>query len=135
MYFMRNELRPLQLPFLHRTTNNLLDILWRAHPEATSKSVRKNLRKIAILCEQCRNHCPAAMSFSVVIPPEKVLFNELAMAIIWLEQVEIIHVLDTHTGFQNATISRGKIPTEILIPFDECWASMYAGYSALMRLY
>lgn len=103
------ELRRLKLYFLYPTTNKLLDLLQRADPEASTKSVCKILRKIAISCEQCPNHSSVSLRSRAVTPSEKLLFNhEPVMFIIWSAVVSIIHAVDTHTVFQNATILRGK---------------------------
>lgn len=43
-----------------------------------------------------------------------------------------MHIVDTHTGFQNATALRGKLPSEIWAMFVKCWATVYTGYPALI---
>lgn len=54
------------------------------------------------------------------------------MDIMWIEGVSIIHVIDTHTNFQNATILREGSFSESCSAFVECWASVYTGYSAVV---
>lgn len=52
----------------------------------------------------------------------------------WTEEIPIFRVVNTHIGFQNATLLRGKAPADIWTSSVECWASVYSGYPALIRL-
>lgn len=52
----------------------------------------------------------------------------------WLEETPIIHVLDTHTKFQNATVLRGKKSSDVLQEFVECYTTLYNVYSDIIGL-
>lgn len=100
---------------LHPSADKPFNLLNRAYPDATSKSVKKIMKQIAMSCDECHGHTSAPKRFPAVIPLEKILFNqEIAMDFMWNEGVLVIHVVETHTGFQNATELRGESPAEIL---------------------
>lgn len=56
------------------------------------------------------------------------------MDLMWLERNPILHVIDTHPHFQNATVFLIKRAENIWTAFVECLDSMYVGYPRLIRL-
>lgn len=73
--------------------------------------------------------------FRASIPPDKiVLDHEVSMDLLWLEDVPILHIVDTHANFQSATVLRSKKPIDIWFTFIECWATLYVGYPNVIRL-
>lgn len=63
-----------------------------------------------------------------------ILSYEIAMDVMWLERTPIMHIVDTHTASQNAVVLRGKKPEDLWRAFMACWATVYAGYLATIRL-
>lgn len=135
VYFTRAELMRLHLLLLHPSTDKLFQLLKRAQPEKVDESIHRMLHQISMACEQCREFTQRPFRFRASIPPNQIVFNhEVAIELMWLEGNPILHVVDTHTGFQNATILKGKLVYDIWYAFIECLASSYIGYPSIIRL-
>lgn len=132
---MRHEPCRLQLHFQHPSADNFFNLLKHAYPDTIRESVKQILKQIAISWEHRRGHIPAPMRFRAFIQSEKILLNhELAMDIIWIELVPLIYIVNTHKGFQNATVLRNKTTADIWSSFVEFWVSFYCGYPTTIRL-
>lgn len=46
----------------------------------------------------------------------------------------ILHIVETHSADQSATVIRGKRPDNLWHAFVECWASLYTEYPNIIRL-
>lgn len=51
-----------------------------------------------------------------------------------LEQTTILHVVETHTGYQNEKVLRGRSAHDLRLVFAESWATLYLRYRNQIRL-
>lgn len=56
------------------------------------------------------------------------------MDLIWLDGAPILHIVDTHTHYQNAVFIRSNRAEDIWYASVEGWASLYLGYPNVIRL-
>lgn len=56
------------------------------------------------------------------------------MHLMWLERTPILHVVDTLTGFQNATVLREKRAEDVRNSFVKCLATLYIVYPNIIVL-
>lgn len=135
IFFKRSELWTLLIHCLQPNTNKLFNLLRRAYPNSTISSVKKVFPEIEISCEECRERSPSPLQSEAVIPSENILFNhKIAMDLMWIEGIPIIHIIDTHNGFQNAAVLRGKNSNDIWKCTVECWTYIYRRYPNRIRL-
>lgn len=135
IYFTQTELRRLHLHFLHPSANNLFNLLRHACPASTDSSIKYKLIQIVQSSNHCREYNLSPVRFRVVISPEKLLVNhEITIDLMRIEGVLIIHVFDSHTGFQNETVLRCNSSSNVWSPFVECWLATYTGYPNVVRL-
>lgn len=92
----------------------LFNLLKRARPERADNNVNSVLQQIPKACEACRNHSVKPFRFRAALTPDKVIFNhELAIDLMWIDGNPTLHVVDTHTHFQNAVVLRSKSARDI----------------------
>ena len=133
--YTKAELQRLHLRFFHPSVGKLYNLLKRARPKDTNNNVYKILEDITRACNECRNHAVKPFRFRAAFTPERVIFNhELALDLMWLEGQPILHIVDTHTHFQNAIVLKSKSTRDIWDAFVEGWASVYMGYPNRMRV-
>lgn len=115
-------------PLFHPSLQKLFNLLKRAKPKKADNDVYKILQDIPRACEGCRNHFVRPFRFRAALPPDQVVFNhEVAIDLMWLEGNPTLHVVDTHTHFQNTVVLRSRSTRDIWDGFVECWASVYVG--------
>lgn len=67
--------------------------------------------------------------------PRQLMFkHELVMHLNWVHGMRILHVVDTHTQYGNATIFRNKTAGSIWDAFVECWETIFIGVPRVLRL-
>lgn len=60
-------------------------------------------------CETYRTFSKPPFRFGDYLLPDKIVFNpELAIYLVWIEGKPVLHIVDTHTHFQNAIPIRSK---------------------------
>lgn len=75
------------------------------------------------------------LQFKTTIPPDQLVINhEPGIDLLWLEETQVFHVVDTHTGFRNATVLRGKRGEDVWSSFVECWKNLYTSHPNIIRL-
>lgn len=133
--FTAGELQRLHLHFFHPAVDKLFQLIKRAQPEKATGELYATIRRISRSCAACRSYAKKPFRFRASLGPDRIVFNhELAMDLMWLEGNPVLHVIDTHTHFQNATVLRSKRSEDIWAAFVECWASLYVGYPRVIRL-
>lgn len=133
--FTRAELHRLHLHFFHPNARKLYNLIKRVRPEDVSPATVKVLEEIAEQCKVCKQHSPRPYRFRVSIPSDEIVFNHaVALDLVWLDGNPAIHVVDTHTHYQNAVLLQGKSASAVWDTFVEAWASVYVGYPNRMRV-
>lgn len=80
-----------------------------ALPNFASDSVRYTIDAFLRACAARKTFRPAPIRFRASIPPKQIISNhELSMDPMWLKSAHILHVINTHKHYENATIPRGK---------------------------
>ena len=129
------EQQRLHLHFYRPSVGKLFYLLEGARSEDTNSNVYKMLEDITRACDSCQNHSVKPFRFQSALPPENVIFNQaIAIDILWRPGHPVLHVLDTHTHFQNAVAPKSKSTRDIWDVFIECWASLYIEYPSKMRV-
>ena len=73
--------------------------------------------------------------FQGSIPDDAVVYNhEVAMDLLWLDKKPVLHIIDTHTSFQNAMFITEKSPEGLWTAFVECWSTVYLGFPNVLRV-
>ena len=118
--YTKAELQRLHLHFFHPSVGKLFNLLKRARPERADTDVRQMLEEITKACEECRNYSVKPFRFRAAFPPEHVIFNhEIALDLMWLEGQPVLHIVDTHTHFQNAIVIKSKSTRDVWDAFIE----------------
>lgn len=69
------------------------------------------------------------------MPPDELLFNhELAVDLMWLQKTPVIHIIDTHTLYQNAEFLQDKSANAIWEVFLRVWVTLFVGFPNTLRL-
>ena len=103
---------------------NLYNPLKRSRPEDTDNSVFKMLRAITRACEECRHHS-LKHQFRALLTPDCVIFNhEIAIDLMRLEGKPFLHIVDTHTHFQNAAVLMSISTGDIWNGYVKGWDSV-----------
>ena len=69
------------------------------------------------------------------MPDESIVYNhELALDLVWLSGKPVLHVVDTHTSFQNAIFIKNKSPEGLWKSFTDCWSTVYLGLPNILRV-
>ena len=132
--FTKAELQKLHLHFFHANAQKLFNLLKRARPDSVNSDTRNALEEIAKACRNCHQHSPRPYRFRVSIPADDVKFNhEVAVDLMWLKGRPLLHIVDTHTRFQNAILLKGESAQDVWDAFVEGWASVYIGYPNRIR--
>lgn len=133
--YTKAELQRLHLHFFHPTAGKLFQLIKRARPDQATGELHRTITAISKHCSTCRSYSRKPFRFRASIGPDQIVFNhEIAIDLMWLEGNPVLHVVDTHTHFQNATVLRSKRTEDIWAAFVECWASIYVGYPRVIRL-
>lgn len=90
--------------------------------------MKNMMESISQCCPECQSYSATPSRFRATAPPEEVTFNvEVHVDLVRLEELPILHVVDTHKRFQGAVLLRSKSAEPILDAFLECWYTLYVG--------
>ncbi len=133
--FSRKELEKLHYHFHHPSVDKLYNLLKRYRPSEVDTSVKNVLEQIRRGCESCQDYVSPPFRFRTSIPPDKILFNhELAIDLLWLDKRPVLHVIDTHTLFQNGVFIKSKKSEDLWKSLIDCWFTVFIGYPSVIRL-
>lgn len=132
--FTRKELQKLHEHFFHPSAEKLYNLVKRARPQELSPQTRQTLDDISRACRSCKLFTMKPYRFRVSIPDENIIFNqEVALDLMFIDRTPILHIVDTHTHYQNAIPLKGESAADVWEAFVEAWASMYAGFPSKIR--
>lgn len=68
------------------------------------------------------------------MPSNEIIFNhKVAIYLFWVAKNPVLHVVDTHTGYQNVILPKSLSASEIWDAFLEAWVTVYVGYPNRIR--
>lgn len=101
----------------------------KVFPHRVTKKVNQILESVSNNCEQCLEYSVLRFQFLTRIPKENVILNrELAIDLIWLNNKQVLHLVDKETGFQNGTFITNKSAENIWNDFVNYWTLVYNGF-------
>lgn len=74
-------------------------------------------------CVICQQFHSGTFRFRASLPPDEIVLNqEVAIDLVWLDGRPVMHVVDTHTNFQNAGFVKSKSVNDLW------WSTVEMGY-------
>lgn len=135
VFFTRLELERLHNHFLHPSAGKLYNVIKRHHVTKATPAVHDMLEAISKDCSTCQVYNSSPFRFRASVPPENIMFNqELAIYLLWLARRPVLHVVDTHTRYQNAVFIKDKSVQGLWEVSIVCWTSVYTSYPQTIRL-
>ena len=68
------------------------------------------------------------------MPDDEVVFNhEVAIDLFWVAGNPVLHVVDTHTGYQNVALPKSLTAQHVRDAFLEAWFTVYVGIPHRIR--
>ena len=132
--YTKAELQKLHLHLFHPNVTKLYNIIKRVRPDDATPETKSVLEEIADACTNCHEHRNRPYRFRVSMPSDVVRFNyEVAVDLMWLQGNPLLHIVETHTDYQNAVLFKGKSWQDIWNAIVEGWASVYLGYPNPIR--
>lgn len=93
------------------------------------------LLKIGETCDTLREFRSPLFRSQVYLPYDDLRFNsELAMDLVWINAKPVLHVIDTHTCFQNRAFIIHKTAPRLWTRFVELWVSASCEYVDELRV-
>lgn len=136
--FTKYELYRLHRNFFHPSAAKLYNVLKRGFEEKCTPDVKRMLNKITEECIRCQQKSNPHR-FKVSLPDDKIIFNGIvALDLMWLDvrrkrKAPVLHIVDTHTHFQNAVFLKGESARDVWDAFVEAWTSVYIGYPRVVK--
>lgn len=101
----------------------------------TDSTIKEVSREISVPCASLRAYIQPLLRFRAVVQPDKLLFNHnISMDLMRIEGIPALHIVDTHTGLQNATVLRVKKAEDIRLALIECCDTVNTGYTSIISL-
>lgn len=127
--FTKAELTKLHRHFHQPSPSKLLALIKRSKLSDADAETKTLLQEILDSCDACKQCLITPEHFKVSLPPDKIIFNkELAMDVMWLGNKAVLHVIDTDTHFNSASILKGHSVEDVWKSFLSCWVTLYQGY-------
>ena len=121
--------------FFHPSSRKLYDLLKRSDIGQATDNLKQLVDSVSSACNKCKEFSSRPFRFRASIPDNDVVYNhELALDLLWLNGSPVLHVVDTHTSFQNAIFVEDKTPEGLWKAFTECWSTVYLGFPNVMRV-
>lgn len=112
--YTRTELERLHLHFLHPSKQKLLNLLKRRTSDRVKADTPKIIQDIMDQCEGCKRFGIRPYRFRVSLPDDEIVFNhEVAIDLFWVAGNPILHVVDTHTGYQNVALPKSLTAQQV----------------------
>lgn len=133
--FTKPELEKLHLHFFHPSTGKLYNLLKRVKSDETYEIVRRSLDEITKACTTRAEYHSSPFRFRAAMSQEQLMFNHaLAVDLMWLEKTPVLHVIDTHTVYQNAEFITDNSDTSLWETFLRIWVTIFIGFPNTLRL-
>lgn len=134
-FYSRAEIERLHKHFFHPSSRKLYNLVKRSELGQATPNLRQLIDDVTDACTQCKEFLSKPFRFRASIPDDEVVYNhELAIDLVWLNGVSALHVVDTHTSFQNAVFIKDKTPEGLWRSFTECWSTVYLGLPNVLRV-
>jgi len=136
--FTNMELHRMHRNFFHPSARKLFNVLKRAYPYSCNSETLKQLEAISKNCTRCQQK-RTPHRFKVALPNDEIIFNGVvALDLTWLDvgkklKAAVLHIVDTHTHFQNAVFLKGGSARDVWDAFIEAWSSVYVGYPTTLK--
>ncbi|KAK6224925.1 hypothetical protein QIS74_03252 [Colletotrichum tabaci] len=124
MFFTEGQLRRLHRRFGHPRTDRLHQLLKNAGHNDVDSAI---LEKIKRFCHHCQSHDPAPRRFKFSLKDESHFNYEIVVDVVRLGEKNVLHVIDTETGFQGATFLKSLSARDTWNALCKCWISTYVG--------
>ncbi|CDF34787.1 unnamed protein product [Chondrus crispus] len=132
--YTRTELERLHLHFFHPSVQKLLNLLKRGTPDRVKNDTPTIIQDIVDECAGCKRFGIRPYRFRVSLPSDEVIFNhEVAVDLFWVGGNPILHVVDTHTGYQNVALPKSLSARHVWDAFLEAWVTVYVGIPNRIR--
>ena len=132
--YTRTELERLHLHFFHPSKQKLLNLLKRGTPDSITAETAGVIQDIVDNCAGCKRFGIRPYRFRVSVPGDQIVFNhEVAIDLFWVGGNPILHVVDTHTGYQNVGLPKSLSAQHVWEAFLEAWVTVYVGMPNRIR--
>ena len=134
-FYSTADIERLHRHFFHPSTKKLYDLLKRSELGKTTENLRSIIDSVSKACVKCKKFSARPFHFRASFWDESVVYNhELVLDLMWLNGSPVLHVVDTHTSFQNAAFVVDKSPEEFWRSFKKCWTTVYLGLPNVLRV-
>ena len=134
-FYSQAEIERLHRHFFHPSSKKLYDLLRRSELGQTTENLKGIIDSVSKACTKCQEFSARPFRFRASIPDDEIVYNhELALDLLWLDKKPVLHVVDTHTSFQNAVFIQDKTPEGLWRSFTECWSTVYLGLPNVLRI-
>lgn len=135
VFFTRAELEKRHFKFYPSSSGKLFNVIKRASGEKATPEIKRMLDEISRAFQTCQEYHSGPFRFRASLPADEIVFNqEVAIDLVWLAGRPVVHVVDTHTNYQNAEFVQSKAVDDLWQTFVKCWSSVYLVYPESIRL-
>lgn len=132
--YTRTELERLHLHFFHPSKEKLLNLLKHRTPDRLTADTPQIIQEIVDKCQGCKRFGIRPYRFRVSLPDDQIIFNnEVALDLFWVEGNPVLHIVDTHTGYQNIALPKSLSAQNVWDAFLEAWVMVYVGIPNRIR--
>ena len=118
----------------HPSKQKLLNLLKRGTPDGITAETAGGIQDIVNHCAGCKRFGIRPYRFCVSVPGDQIVFNhEVAIDLFWVGGNPILHVFDTHTGYQNVGLPKSLSAQHVWEAFHDAWVTVYVGMPNRIR--
>lgn len=92
------------------------------------------LERISEACSTCQLFSPKPQSFHLGILESMVFNQEISVDLKFLENLPVLHVVDSQPHFKSSIFVRAQISEDVLRGFLQCCSCIYAVYPEKARV-
>ena len=93
-----------------------------------TSNVKKALEKITQECKACSEYASESKRFNLTASTDELRFNhEVAVDLKWIENRQLLHIVDEATHFAAACFLRNVSTETVWKSFLKCWSRVYLG--------
>ena len=134
-FYSQSEIERMHRHFFHPSSKKLYDLLKKSEIGQATENLKGLIDSVTTACQKCKEFSSKPFRFRASLPDNDVVYNhELAIDLLWLSGSPVLHVVDTHTSFQNAIFIEDKSPEGLWRAFTECWSTVYLGFPNVLRV-
>lgn len=132
--YTRAELEQLHRHFFRPSVQKLLNLLKCGTADQVTDQTPKVIQDIVDKCAGCKRFGIRPYRFRVSLLPDEIVFShEVAIDLFWIDNNPVLHIVDTHTGYQIVALPKSLSAKHIWDAFLEAWVTTYVGIPNRIR--